>query len=863
MKKVFILTFFFFSIVYSQIELKHLNSNLSTEKRIDFLIANMTLEEKISQLNYDSPAIDRLKIPKYNWWNECLHGVARNGLATVFPQAIGLAATWDKKLIHEVASVISDEARAKYNFAVKNNQRNIYQGLTFWTPNINIFRDPRWGRGMETYGEDPFLTGSIAVQFIRGLQGDNPKYFKSIATAKHFAVHSGPEPDRHNFNSVVSEYDLHETYLPAFKMSVQKGNVQSIMCAYNSLYGIACCSNNQLIDQILRKDWKFNGYVVSDCWAISDIYKFHKQAKDAAEASALSVKAGTDLECGASYPSLNEAIKNKKIDENQINISLRRLLEAKIKLGMFDPDEKVPFSKININILNSAKHKEIAELAAKKSIVLLKNENKTLPLSKKIKTIAVIGPNANDEEALVGNYNGTPADPITPLKGIINKVGKDVKVIYEKGCDLAENMPGFDVIPTQNLYTTIDKKQNGLIAKYFDNAEWKGDPALIKIDSIVDYKLLLKNGNGVNNKQSIRWSGYLVPEKSGEYYLGGYGYTGFKLFFEDSLLIDFYSDHHPIKTYKKLKLAEGRGYKIQIDFYSTLGYSQMQLLWSLLDSTSEERAVKIAQQSDAVLMFMGLSPRLEGEEMNVPVKGFVGGDRTSLDLPEVQEKLLQKINSLGKPVVLVLLNGSAVSINWASKNVPAIIESWYGGQAAGTAIADVLFGDYNPSGKLPVTFYKSVEQLPDFKDYNMRSISTNGRTYRYFTGDALYPFGYGLSYSKFEIGKVSLNKKIICESDSVQLSVDIKNTSKINGEEVIQLYVKGSTDNGAIKSLKGFERVQLKAGKNKTVVFTINNDTLSEFKEGKGFEIAKGEHTILIGTSSADPAMQSVTVVVE
>lgn len=863
MKLILLLSAILFSTLFSQTDLKHLNNSLPLQERIDFLIKNMTIAEKISQLGYDSPAIERLKIPKYNWWNECLHGVARNGLATVFPQAIGLAATWDPKLVYNVAKVISEEARAKYNFAGKNNQRNIYQGLTFWTPNINIFRDPRWGRGMETYGEDPYLTGTIAVQFIRGLQGDDKKYLKTIATAKHFAVHSGPEPDRHSFNAVVSEYDLYETYLPAFKVCVQKGNVQSIMCAYNSLYGIACCSNNDLIENILRRDWSFKGYVVSDCWAISDIYQYHKQTANATEASALSVKAGTDLECGSSYPSLNEAIKEKLIDEKQINISMKRLLEARIKLGMFDPEDQVPFSKIDISVLNSPWHKEIAELAAKKSIVLLKNQNNTLPLEKSIKTIAVIGPNANDDEVLLSNYNGIPFQSITPLEGIIKKVGKNTKVLYEKGCDLAENMPAFDLIQSKYFYTNTDRKVNGIKVEFFNNSELTGNTTEVRLDSIIDYKSLSSNSTLSSIKQSVRWSGYLVPEKTGEYYLGGFGFNGYKIFLDDSLFVESFSDNHSLKTYKKIILTAGKTYKIRVDLHSLTNHSEMQLLWSYLDPDAVNRAISIARQSDAVLMFMGLSPRLEGEEMNVPVKGFASGDRTSLDLPEVQESLIKKIAEVGKPIVLVLLNGSAVSINWANDNIPAILETWYGGQSAGNAIADVLFGDYNPSGKLPVTFYKSVDQLPDFKDYNMQSGTSSGRTYRYFTGETLYPFGYGLSYSKFEISKVTQNKLILCKSDSIKISIEVKNVSNIDGEEVVQLYVKGKSEKSAIKTLKAFERVELKANQKKNVEFVITEDMFAEYVEKKGFITKKGEHTLLVGTSSAYSELEKVTVMVE
>ena len=675
------------------------NSNLSVEERAKDLVSRMTLQEKVSQMNYNAPAIDCLGIQKYNWWNECLHGVARNGLATVFPQAIGLAAMWDKELMFKIATAISDEARAKYNDAVKHDRRGIYQGLTFWSPNINIFRDPRWGRGMETYGEDPYLTGQTAIQFIKGLQGNDSRYLKVIATAKHFAVHSGPEPDRHSFDANISEYDLRETYLPAFKMSVQDAHVQSLMCAYNSLRGKACCSNDPLLEKILRDEWGFKGYVVSDCWAVSDIYQFHKQALDAAEASALSVKAGTDLECGASYPSLMEAVKKGLIKENEFDVSLKRLMEARFRLGMFDPPAMVPYSKIKFDIVDSKENRKLALESARKSIVLLKNENNLLPLKKTIKIVAVIGPNANDEEVLLGNYNGTPSNPVTPLNGIINKVGKTADVIYERGCDIAKNIPSFEVIPSEFLFSSTDKKQNGLKGEYFDNMEWKGEPTKIKIDRKIDFKWLKdSDGDIYKGNKSIRWTGYLVPNKSGVYQLGGYGFNGFNIFLNDSLLVNFNGEHHPNKVYKEVRLDANTQYKIRIEFFAHTSYAQMQFLWSAPDENPEERAVEAVKKSDIVIMFMGLSPRLEGEELKINVKGFKGGDRTTLDLPESQENLIKKIFSIGKPVVLVLLNGSALSINWENENIPAIVEAWYGGQAAGDAIADALFGDYNPSG---------------------------------------------------------------------------------------------------------------------------------------------------------------------
>lgn len=886
MKKLLIILFLSNSFIAQTIQ-KHFDVNLSINERVDYLISQMTLEEKISQMNYDAPAINRLGIPKYNWWNECLHGVARNGLATVFPQAIGLAAMWDKEMMYKVSSTISDEARAKYHDAVKQNRRDIYQGLTFWSPNINIFRDPRWGRGQETYGEDPYLTGQMAVQFINGLQGKDSKYLKAVATAKHFAVHSGPEPDRHSFDAQPSEYDLRETYLPAFKMSVQEGKVQSLMCAYNSLRGLACCSNDALLDKILRDEWGFKGYVVSDCWAISDIYEFHKQTPDASSASAISVKAGTDLECGNSYPALLEAVKKGLIKEDELDISLKRLFEARFKLGMFDPQEKVPYSKIPLTILDSKQNQQLALQAARKSIVLLKNQNHFLPLKKNIKTIAVIGPNANDEEVLLGNYNGTPSNPITPLKGLKNKIGKNTQILFERGCDLAENMPYLEVIKKEFLFTSADKKGNGLKAEYFDNLEWKGN-SKEKVDEQIDFKWLKKSSGSVyDGNKSVRWSGYLIPPKSGTYQIGGYGFNGYNIYLEDSLLIKFNANHHPNKVYKIVKLEGNKPYKIRIDFFAKTRYAQMQLLWSIPDDNPEERAIAVAKKSEVVIMFMGLSPRLEGEEMNVPVPGFAGGDRLTLDLPSTQENLIKKISELKKPIILVLLNGSALSVNWEDENlpfgqagIPAIVESWYGGQAAGDAIADVLFGDYNPAGRLPVTFYKSVDQLPDFKDYNMRSgtyskvygknemtVQTKslGRTYRYFKGNVLYPFGFGLSYTTFEYKNIRLSKSNIGINEQSKLFVDVKNTGRVKGEEVVQLYVKGNKfeTNGAIKTLKGFERVSLKPNQTKTIEFVIDETTLQEFQEGKGFIVEKGEHIIMAGSSSSDKDLKEVKLIVE
>lgn len=838
------------------------NPNLSVEERVNDLANRLTLQEKITQMVFNAPAIERLGIPEYNWWNESLHGVARNGLATVFPQAIGLAATWNKELVHQVGNVISDEARAKYNDGISKNQRGLYQGLTFWSPNINIFRDPRWGRGQETYGEDPYLTGKIAVNFIKGLQGNDPNYFKVVATSKHYAVHSGPEPDRHSFNAEVSEYDLRETYLPAFKMSVQDANVQSIMCAYNSLRGNACCSNEPLLNKILREEWGFNGYVVSDCWAIQDIWQFHKQAEDAKEAAAISVKAGTDLNCGVSFKYLFEAYKNNLVGEEEINVAFKRLFNARFKLGMFDPIEMVPFNKINLDVVDSKKHKELALQTARESIVLLKNENNLLPLNKNIRSIAVIGPNANDVEVLLGNYNGFPSIAVTPLEGIQKKLKSKTKIYYETGCDIIEGMPNSVVIPANYFYTDKSLRQRGLFAEVFNNARFEGTPVIKKVDSKIDFWwfLIIPFKNLKQNDFSIRWSGYIVPQKSGNYKIGGMGFNGLHIYLEDSLIVQDDGEHGPLKKFAELNLQKGKAYKIRVDYYSSARYSMVQLLWTIPDEDKEKRAIEFAKKSDVVIMCMGISPRLEGEELELNVNGFSGGDRTSLDLPEIQQNLIKKIARLGKPIVLVLLNGSALSINWESENIPAIIETWYGGQAAGDALADVLFGDYCPSGKLPVTFYKSVDQIPDFRNYDMK-----GRTYRYFEGEVLYPFGFGLSYTTFEFSNVRLETDRIRYNGSTKLLVDIKNTGKRSGEEVVQLYVKGRglKENDAIKTLKGFEKIFLKPGETKTFVFEITPEVLQKYVEGKGFIVEKRNYTLMVGSSSRDSDLHEINLTVE
>ena len=853
---LFFLTCFPVTIL-SQNDPPYKNPNLPIEERVNDLLSRMTLEEKISQMVYNSSAIERLDIPEYNWWNEALHGVARNGIATVFPQAIGLAATWDTDLMHRIATVISDEARAKYNQAISRNKRGIYQGITLWSPNINIFRDPRWGRGMETYGEDPYLTGEMGLQFVKGLQGDDPKYLKTIATPKHFAVHSGPESERHTFNAIVSDYDLRETYLPHFKKCIIDGRAYSIMCGYNRFRGDACCGSDPLLKQILRDEWKFEGLVVSDCWAVPDMYNFHKIVKTPEEASSIAVLSGTDLECGNAYPSLVKAVEEGLITEAQIDAAVKRIFTARFKLGMFDPPENVPYSKLDK--IDTPENKTVALDAARKSIVLLKNENQLLPLKKDINTIAVLGPNANDIEVLLGNYNGFPSDPITPLQGIKNKL-KNTTVIYERGCELAENLPSFDIVGESFLYTSEDKKQKGLLGEYFDNRDFVGNPAFSRIDSKIDFAWWdgAPDQNFDPDNFGIRWIGVIVPEKSGKYALGGYGFNGFRIYIEDTVLVQFDGEFDPVKTYKYLNLTAGKAYKIKIEFYKKLRYSFMQLIWSIPDEGREQKAIEAVKKADIVLMFMGLSPRLEGEEMNVEVKGFKGGDRLTLDLPETQSKFIKKIHSLGKPVILVLLNGSAVSINWENENVPAIIEAWYPGQAAGTAIADIIFGDYNPGGRLPVTFYKSVDQIPAFTDYNMKN-----RTYRYFKGEPLYPFGFGLSYTSFQYKNLRLEQTEIHSGDSTSLSVEVSNIGKVKGEEVVQLYIKADKDTNVVKTLKGFKRITLNPGETKKVEFDITPEKLKRWVDEKGFSVEIDKYILMVGSSSSEIDLRKIELTVQ
>jgi beta-glucosidase len=820
------------------------------EERVNDLVSRMTLEEKISQMVYDTPAIERLDVPKYNWWNECLHGVGRAGIATVFPQAIGLAATWNPDLIHRIATVISDEARAKHHQAARRGIREIYTGLTFWSPNINIFRDPRWGRGQETYGEDPYLTASMGVAFVKGLQGDDPRYLKLVATPKHYAVHSGPESDRHRFDARVDERDMRETYLPAFEACIREGKSASVMGAYNRVNGDPCCASPTLLQKILRQEWGFDGCVVSDCGAILDIYLHHKAVDTPEEATALAVQSGCDLDCGQVYPALLDAVAQGLISEDLIDRAVRRLFSALFRLGMFDPPEQVPYAQIPYQSIDSPEHRELALQAARESIVLLKNEGNLLPLRHDLGSIAVIGPNADDLRVLLGNYDGTPLKAVTPLEGIRKKISPSTRLYYAQGCTWVDGIRPMKAIPAAHLRPEdASAGEPGLNAEYYDNPKFAGRPVLRRVDRAVDFvwKATTPLAGQWGDAFAVRWTGFLVPPASGTYRLGVSGFSGYKLYLDGKLIARYEGIHYAVLNAKEVELEAGRFYRIRLDYVNRGLDPQVQLLWSPPGVDHKTRALEAAEKADVVIAVLGLSPRLEGEEMPVKVEGFADGDRTDIQLSRPQEELLRQIHALGKPVVLVLLNGSALAVNWAAEHIPAIVEAWYPGQAGGDAIADVLFGDYNPGGRLPVTFYKSLEDLPPFADYQME-----GRTYRYFHGEPLFPFGHGLSYTTFEFDNLRISQPQVQVGGQVTVSCDVTNSGERAGDEVAQLYVRhpGAAVPRPIRELKGFKRISLEPGERKTLTFTLHTHQLGYYDESMCYTVQAGTVEVTVGNCS-------------
>ncbi len=828
-------------------DLKFLDTGLTIEERVDDLINRLSLEEKVGQLNYDAPAIPRLGIPAYNWWNECLHGVGRAGLATVFPQAIGMAATWNDDLMFQIGDVISDEARAKHHAFSGLNKQNIYYGLTFWTPNINIFRDPRWGRGQETYGEDPFLTAKMAVPFIQGLQGDDDHYLKLVATAKHFAVHSGPEHSRHSINLDVSNIDLNETYLPAFKATIRDAHVASIMCAYNRFRGEACCGSNLLLKSILRDEWDFDGYVVSDCGALNDFYRknAHEIVATPVEAAALAFSTGTDLNCGSTSQYLFQAVEQDLISEATIDTILRRLLMARFKLGMFDPANENIYASIPYEEVRSAENLEKALQVSRESIVLLKNDG-ILPLKKDHDQIAVIGPLADDYRVLLGNYHGTSDALITPLSGIREYLkDTDTRIAYAPGCQVTKGIPIMVPIHPQYL-TAPDESSQGLSAKYFDNRDFNGPPSIEKIDEEINFWWYDQTpvSGGMADEFSVIWEGYIEAPSTDLYAIGINADNGVNFYFQDSLQIRFDNVHHPLQRSFEVNLEKGKKYPVKIEYFSYGNDPQIHLLWGKPNEELEGDAIRLVEKSDLAILCLGLSPYLEGEEMPINVEGFSGGDRTDIKLPSTQLHLMNTLLERGKPVVLVLMGGSSIAVNEADQYVPGIIHAWYPGEFGGRAIAEVLFGEVNPSAKLPVTFYRSVEDLPDFEDYNMQ-----GRTYKYFEGDVLYPFGHGLSYTRFGLSELSVEPLELLTIGDIVVNVKVKNLGDRPGAEVIQLYVKDLNASVPVPnlSLEGFKKIFLAAGEEKSVRFTLTPEQLAIINERGERILEPGSFQVYVG----------------
>jgi len=821
------------------------NHQLSFSQRVDAIVQNLTLEEKVAQMLNHAPAIPRLGIPAYDWWNEVLHGVARTPFrTTVYPQAIAMAATWDTTSLFTMAKQSALEGRAIHNRAialVRTGER--YLGLTYWTPNINIFRDPRWGRGQETYGEDPFLTAMLGKAFVNGLQGNDQKYLLAAACAKHYAVHSGPEPSRHVFNAEITDYDLWNTYLPAFKELVVNAKVAGVMCAYNAFRKQPCCGSDALMNDILRQQWKFTGYVTSDCWGIDDFFKNHKTHRDAVAASADAVFHGTDVECGTdAYLSLIKAVKEGIIPESQIDISVKRLFMIRMRLGMFDPPSVVSYAQTPATVLESAAHQAHALQMARQSIVLLKNDRTTLPLKKNIKRIAVIGPNANNSIAVLGNYNGIPSTIVTVVDGIKNKLGSNAEVIYRQAINFTnDTLLVFTDISAQCSYNG----QPGFQAAYYRGKELGGDAEVIQEKSVDHFwqEGQQVTGNIKANNFSARYATYYTADKDGYITFEVQADDGYKLIIDNKEVINAWQRNRwGARTYR-LNIKKDSVYKIVLEYWQGEGKANVALRAGYYQKTDLNALAQELSAVDAIVYAGGISPQLEGEEMRVDYPGFNGGDRTSIQLPAIQTQLLQRLQSTGKPVVFVMMTGSAIAIPWEHKHIPAIINAWYGGQSAGTAIADVLFGDYNPAGRLPVTFYAGDNDLPAFEDYSMQN-----RTYRYFKGKALYPFGYGLSYTTFRYASLVL-PATAKKGKGFTVKVKVTNTGKMDGEEVTQLYLsyKGQAMPVPEKALKGFRRIKLKAGESRVLQFDITPKELSIANE-KGVAVyPSGKLVVSVG----------------
>jgi len=836
------------------------NPALSPEERAADLVSRLTLEEKAALMQNTSPAVPRLGIKAYDWWNEALHGVGRAGLATVFPQAIGMGASFNNALLQDVFTAVSDEARAKTTQFSKAGGLKRYQGLTMWTPNVNIFRDPRWGRGQETYGEDPYLTGQMGMAVVRGLQGpEGEKYDKLHACAKHFAVHSGPEWNRHSFNAEdVDPRDLWETYLPAFKDLVTKAGVKEVMCAYNRFEGEPCCGSNRLLVQILRDEWGYDGIVVSDCWAINDFFNpgAHETEPDKQHAAAKAVLTGTDVECGESYATLPEAVRQGLIDEKKIDVSLTRLMKARFELGEMDSPELVSWAQIPYSVVDSKEHRDLALRMARESLVLLQNNGNVLPLNKNLK-VAVVGPNANDSVMQWGNYNGFPSHTVTLLEGIRAYL-PEAQVIYEPGCDLTSD------VTLQSVFQqcSADGKQ-GFSAKYWNNTKQEGTPDVTTHIS-TPFHFITTGATafaaGVNLTDfSASYEATFRPEKTEDiaFRFQTQGITKLSVNGEEVASGMNFKNNAKIYT---LAAEAGKEYRIRIDFAFRNRDAALDFDMGREIPVDLTKSVQRVQSADVIIFAGGISPAVEGEEMRVTIPGFKGGDREIIELPAIQSRLLAELKKTGKKVVFVNFSGSAIALTPETKTCDAILQAWYPGQAGGTAIANVLFGDYNPAGRLPVTFYKSTSQLPDFEDYSMK-----GRTYRYMTESPLFPFGHGLSYTTFRYGDAALSAEVVKEGESVTLTIPVSNTGTRDGEEVVQVYLRRPGDKeGPSHALRGFWRIPVAKGATANVIMTLHKSDFEWFDtETNTMRPIEGEYEILYGGTSELKQLKAITITVK
>jgi beta-glucosidase len=843
-------------------QLGYPNQSLSAEQRAADLVRRMTVEEKVTQLVNQSRAVPRLNIPDYDWWSEALHGVARDG-TTEFPEPIGLAATFDADAIHRMAIVIGTEGRASYVRGMRDGHSDIFEGLDFWAPNINIFRDPRWGRGQETYGEDPFLTARMGVAFVTGIQGDDPKYYRVISTPKHYAVHSGPETTRHIADVKVSKHDEVDTYLPAFRATVTEGKAGSVMCAYNSINGQPACVNEFLLQDQLRGKWDFQGYVVSDCEAVINIFRDHHFTKSQPEASALAVQRGMDNECidfakvkdDHDYKPYLDAYKQGFLKESEIDTALIRLFTARMKLGMFDPPEAVPYSKIDEKELDTPEHRAMARALASESMVMLKNDG-TLPLKQGTLKIALLGPLADQTKYLLGNYNGVPTHTVSVLEGIKAEF-PEALVSCVQGTQFLRS--DGDAVPASSF--TTSEGQPGLKLEFATGEIFGGKPTILATRDVATVDLEAEDIPQEAREQypiRIEWNGFLAPTDTGNYSIGVRFQAGFaKVSVNGKPVAQGWAGDDDIGEAKvgHVHLEQGKRVSLKVEYSKPkAGPIRVQLIWSKYDPKPSPEAIAAASAADVVVAVLGITSELEGEEMPVSEEGFKGGDRTSIDLPKPEEELLEAATATGKPVVLVLANGSALAVNWAREHANAILESWYAGEEGGAAVAETLSGKNNPAGRLPVTFYTGVEQLPPFEDYEMK-----GRTYRYFEGKPLYPFGYGLSYTTFSYSGLTLPKSAIKAGDPLAAEVTVTNTGKREGDEVAQLYLVFPHVAGApLRALRGFKRVHLKPGESQTLRFELRDRDLSMVTEAGTTIIVKGRYSVSVGGGQPDTEAPSV-----